>query len=264
MTADGFALSIFGLRIAVLTDCPAAWTFFDRHLLPWLPRGTPDPEPADLNFRISRNNRRQGFDAYAGGRLIASNDRLPVVFGLLQNLIDERVVSCQPDTVAVHSGVVAWNGRVVLLPGASRAGKTTLVMELLKRGAVYYSDEYALLDSVGRVHPYPRALMLRDDDGWPRPTLPSEWNAATADSPAPVRLIVSAEWVSGKQWTMRPIPQSEALLLLLRNTPQEMASAPEMLRRVQRAVSNAACYAGVRGEAGDAASHVIELIAGLR
>ena len=263
MTAEGFEISIFRLRIAVLTECPAARTFFDRHLLPWLPRGAPGPEAADLIFRISRHDGGEGFDAYASDRLIASDDRLPVIFALVQCLIDEQVVRCQADTVVVHAGVVAWKGCAVLLPGASRAGKTTLVMELLKRGAIYYSDEYALLDGEGRVHPYPRALMPRDADGWPRPTLPSAWNSATADTPAPVRLIVSAEWVSGEPWKMRRIPQSEALLLLLRNTPQEMAGSPEMLSRVQRAVSTAVCYAGVRGDAGDAAGHVIELIADL-
>ncbi len=68
--------------------------------------------------------------------------------------------------LAVHAGVIAWNGRVALLPGASQAGKTTLVTELLKRGTVYYSDEYALLDTEGRVHAYPRALMLRESGGW--------------------------------------------------------------------------------------------------
>jgi hypothetical protein len=59
------------------------------------------------------------------------------------------------------------------------------------------------------------------------------------------------------------MPQSEALLLLLRNTPQEMASSPEILGRLRRAVRSAACYTGVRGEAGKAAGHTIELIADL-
>jgi serine kinase of HPr protein (carbohydrate metabolism regulator) len=56
----------------------------------------------------------------------------------------------------VHAGVVAWRGRAVLIPGASNAGKSTLVAELVRRGATYYSDEYAAIDAAGRVHPYAR------------------------------------------------------------------------------------------------------------
>ncbi len=263
MSAGGFGFSAFGLRVAVLTGCPTVQTFLDRHLLPWLPRGAPDPEAADLIFRISRNHGGQGLDAYADDRLIASDEGLPAIFGLLQCLVDERVVRRRPDIVAVHAGVVAWNGSAALLPGASRSGKTTMVVELLKRGAVYYSDEYALLDAQGRVHAYPRALMPRRSGGWQHPTLASAWNAATADSPAPIRLIVSLEWAHGGQWKVRRVPQSEALLLLLRNTPQEMARSPEILDRMRRGVSSATCYTGVRGEAAEAAGHVIELIADL-
>src|SRR3954469_9856881 len=47
--------------------------------------------------------------------------------------------------VFVHAGVVALEGRAVMLPGRSHAGKTTLVAELVKAGATYYSDEYAVL-----------------------------------------------------------------------------------------------------------------------
>jgi hypothetical protein len=260
--SGGFEFSVFGLRIAVLTDCGTAQDFLDRHLLPWLPRGAREPAAADLIFRISRNAEGR-FDVSADGCPIASNEGLAGIFGMLQRLIDERAVRRQPDMAVIHAGVVAWNGCAMLLPGASHAGKTTLVMELLKRGAAYYSDEYAFLDGEGRVHPYPRALMPRGDDGWQHPTLPSEWNAATADSPAPVRLILFVEWVRGGRWEVRRIPQSEALLTLLKNTPEEMAGAPDILRRLGRGIGLASCYAGVRGEAGEAAGCAMELLAGL-
>jgi hypothetical protein len=34
----------------------------------------------------------------------------------------------------------------------SYSGKTTLVSELIRAGATYYSDEYAVIDERGRVH----------------------------------------------------------------------------------------------------------------
>jgi hypothetical protein len=208
-----------------------------------------------------RNQRNQGFDAYAGDGLIAAGAGLPAIFELLQCRIDERVARSRPGFATVHAGVVAWKGRAALLAGSSQSGKTTLVMELLKRGAVYYSDEYAFLDCEGQVHPYPRPLMLRNARGR-RPTLPSAWNAANADSPAPVRLILFLEWLRGAQWDARQIPQSEALLLLLQNAPQEVAEFPEIVGLLRTAVGSANCYTGVRGEARISASRVIESLAG--
>jgi len=263
VVASALGVSAFGLRIAVLTDCQPAHDYFDRCLLPWLPRSTPDPEAADLVFRVSQNREGNVFSAQAGDRMIASHDTLPAIFELLQRLTDEVVTRGLRDMVAIHAGVVAWNGCAALLPGASHAGKTTLVMELLKRGAVYYSDEYALLDAEGRVHAYPRPLMIRDRGGFRQPTLASAWNAATADSPATVRLILSVEWASEEQWRVGRIPQSEALLVLLKNTPRAMADSPEILGCLRSAASSAICYAGVRGEGAEASEHVMELFAAL-
>lgn len=255
---SALGISAFGRRIAVLTH-----NYFDRCLLPWLPRSTPDPEGADLVFRVSQTHESGGFSAHAGDRLIVSSAGLPVIFEHLQSVTDQAVTRGLRDMVAIHAGVVAWNGCAALLPGASHAGKTTLVTELLKRGAVYYSDEYALLDAEGRVHAYPRLLMIRDRTGFRQPTLASAWNAATADSPATVRLILSVKWASEEQWKVGRIGQSEALLVLLKNTPREMAESPEILGWLRSAASSAICYAGVRGEAAGAADHVMELLAAL-
>jgi len=63
--------------------------------------------------------------------------------------------------VFVHAGVVGWNGKAIVIPGSSFSGKTTLVAELVKQGAEYYSDEYAVFDEEGLVHPFARRLGVR-------------------------------------------------------------------------------------------------------
>ena len=91
-----------------------------------------------------------------------SDDGLPAIFEAVQNSTDEMVMHGLPDLVPIRAGVVAWNGRAALLPGARQAGKTTLVAELLKKGAVYYSDAYALTRCPRPGARYPRVLMPRD------------------------------------------------------------------------------------------------------
>ena len=77
----------------------------------------------------------------------------------------------------MHAGVVGWKGWALVLPGKSGAGKTTLVAELIRAGATYYSDEYAVLDERGRVHPYARPLAVRVD-GWRQRRRTPEWFGA--------------------------------------------------------------------------------------
>src|SRR5712692_5257780 len=65
--------------------------------------------------------------------------------------------------VFIHGGAVGWRGQAIVIPGRSFSGKTTLVAELVRAGATYYSDEYAVLDARGRVHPFPKPLGIRGD-----------------------------------------------------------------------------------------------------
>ena len=51
--------------------------------------------------------------------------------------------------VFVHAGAVGWHGKAIIIPGRSMSGKTSLVRELVRAGAIYYSDEYAVLDLQG-------------------------------------------------------------------------------------------------------------------
>jgi hypothetical protein len=62
----------------------------------------------------------------------------------------------------IHAGVVSWNDRGIILPADSTHGKTTLVLELVRRGFKFLSDEMAALGRAdGRVHPFPRSLRIR-------------------------------------------------------------------------------------------------------
>src|SRR3954451_10168817 len=61
----------------------------------------------------------------------------------------------------VHAGVVAHDGGAVVMPGASFAGKTTLVAELVRQRATYFPDEFAVIDREGLIHPSPKPLSIR-------------------------------------------------------------------------------------------------------
>jgi hypothetical protein len=49
-------------------------------------------------------------------------------------------------------------------------------------------------------------------------------------------------------------------MTLLRNTPHEMAQSPEMIDSFICLAGKAACFAGKRGDALEAASHILDLV----
>src|SRR5882724_3476225 len=85
------------------------------------------------------------------------------VFDTLESDLRLFVAEVAHRRVFVHAGVVGWKGKAIVIPGRSFSGKSTLVAEFIRAGAAYYSDEYAVLDSRGRVHPFSKPLQLRQN-----------------------------------------------------------------------------------------------------
>ncbi|MBE7516523.1 MAG: hypothetical protein HS105_07965 [Chloracidobacterium sp.] len=131
-------------------------------------------------------------------------------------LIAERA----PDVVFLHSGAIGWNGKVILFPGDSFAGKTTVVAEFLRRGATYYSDEYAVIDHSGNVHPFARKLWLRDfDDPSSRIiTDPRALGGSVAEGAAPVCAVMFLEYRKNSRFRPHLLTAGEGLMRLLRQT----------------------------------------------
>jgi hypothetical protein len=66
----------------------------------------------------------------------------------------------------VHGGVVEKNGKGIIIAGPSSAGKTTLIVELARRGYAFLSDELAPIDrATGLIKPFPRLIGIRRDQG---------------------------------------------------------------------------------------------------
>jgi Glycosyl transferase family 2 len=258
----GFGVRAFGCNIRVATACLEARTILERYVFPSLPRtesaaDQSDMDQPDVFVRIDRV--AEQLQLSVDDVVLASAGRTIDLVPALIRVLDDAVIKRLTTLRAVHAGTVVLGDRALLLPGATHAGKSSLVAELLRRGATYFSDEYALIDSQGRVHPYPRPLLLRNGCPEQVPVLAGECNASVGDAPAPVGWILSLEYQPGGAWSVTLVPQSEGLLTLLRNTPHVLAESPEMVGAFQRTVAGATCYAGRRTEAKDAAGEILRL-----
>ena len=255
----GFRVSLFGVRLAVASDSAAMVEALDRYVMPWLPREAIGGATADRLVEVRRAVDGTGLEILVDGVVAGMAPSPQAAIPQVQRALDDVWVRCQSKVAVVHGGVVAHDGRAVLLPGPTHAGKSTLVAELVRRGAPYFSDEYALIDADGRVHPYPRPLLLRDGSGYDHPRLATELGGTVAHEPLQVSLIVGVRYAPDASPVLQAMSQADGVLLLLRNTPQALVDQPWILRPLERAVGNAACYAGPRGEARETAAAILQL-----
>jgi len=152
---------------------------------------------------------------------LAEDSDLKALLDRLTSELTVYVAEHAEDRVFVHAGVVGWNGQALLLPGTSFAGKTTLVAELVRCGATYYSDEYAVLDERGNVHPYARNLQMREPGGRvQRPVSVAQLSGIAGREALPVSHVVFSRYVAGARWTPEPISAGRAALEMMRHAIQ--------------------------------------------
>lgn len=180
----------------------------------------------------------------------------------LERLIRLDIAEAAAGYIFVHAGVVAWNGRAIVIPGESRAGKTTLVRALTAAGAEYYSDEYAVLDTCGQVHPYPSPLQLRSEGGFPQGRVsPEELRIEIGRHPVPVGLVALCTYRQGAVWCPQPLTSARAVLQLLDDTLPARTRPEQSLDVLIRATSGTCILAGTRGEAEETARSLLAALA---
>src|SRR5215467_1997754 len=214
----GFGVRVFGCcNIQVTSSSREAYTTLERYVFPTLPRVIGFAKQPDLVIRVDRAGSQ--FHLLVNDNVVASaRDVIELVPDVIR-VLDDAVIPRLTSFRAVHAGTILWRGEALLLPGVSHAGKSSLVAAMLRRGATYFSDEYALIDREGRVHPYPRPLLVRNGRPEQVPVLAGQYNALTGDAPARIGWILALKYVPTCTWSVASVSQSEALMMLLQNTP---------------------------------------------
>jgi hypothetical protein len=187
---------------------------------------------------------------YAGTSLVAEGRRLTDAGWALAAHAEPFVAERAPDHLFVHAGVVGWEGRAIVMPGRSFAGKTTLVQAWLEAGATYYSDEFAVLDRNGRVHPFARPLAIRDGSTALTRRVPvSALGAQTGTTPLPIGLVLVTSYRAGARWRPRRLTAAPTLLALMRHTVAARGNPEHSMPILKQAVSGSLALDGRRGEA---------------
>ena len=193
-------------------------------------------------------------ELYRGERRVASAPTLDRLLAVLESELHFAVASHARPHLFVHAGAVAWRGRGVLVPGRSRSGKSELTAALVAAGATYYSDEYAVLDAAGRLHPYAKQPGLRRPG---QEKMRLELPGRVGTGPVPVGVIAATHYEVGAVWRPRRLTGGEAMMVLLDNTVLARARPRTALETLARAATGVAALEGRRGEAAEMADRVL-------
>jgi hypothetical protein len=250
----------YGVRIGLRVDCRALLDSFEedpkRMHLPfgWHPVEDHEPDaPVSVRYELlsgASAGASPSYRLYAGINLVADVRRLTDVGCALAAHAERFVAERAPDHLFVHAGVIGWESRAIVMPGSSFAGKTTLVQAWLEAGATYYSDEFAVLDRAGRVHPFARPLVVREGSTALTRRVPvAALGAETGTTPLPLGLVVVTSYRVGACWRPRRLTAARTLLALMRHTVAARGNPEHSMPILKQAVSSGIAFAGSRGEA---------------
>lgn len=255
----GLSLLVCGLRIGLransaealnraLEFMPAGWK---RSSHPWVSRlysyrvceGS-DPEQLYIN-----QQRVRGPEEYDGTLRVLEADLTAFLIANIRRKL------------CVHAGVISWKGKTVVIPGKSHTGKTTLVTALVRAGGTYYSDELAIVDVRGRVHPFARRLALWSDDGLERCTA-EDLGALTGTKPAHVGMVLLTKYTPGAIWRPRRLSPGQGVIRMLEHAVSARRHPDIALSSLGEIASRAEVLLGPRGDAMETASMVLDKLSG--
>ncbi len=164
---------------------------------------------------------QKGIQSY---RLVQNSDEISrgrsrwKFFKFFDSILRVSIGEYAVDRVFLHAGVVGWNGKAILIPADSFRGKSTLVAELVRSGASYISDEFAVIDKNGLVHPFERPISMRTDDGKFKvyELTVDDLGGVYQIEPMPIGTILLTEYVPDHQrWSPKVLTPGQGVLEMI-------------------------------------------------
>ena len=250
-----------GLRVGLRATHGASLTPLVQALQPMLRPGAGSRVDGLFSLMVGdvqpqRGRVRRLHLAYVGHALLARGGNLQEVLAEVEAGVHRYIAEHAPQHVFVHAGAVEWQGRALLFPGKSHSGKTTLIAALLRAGARYLSDEYAVLDAQGRVHAYPKPLLLRGSEVR-TPCAPESLGEVARGGPFALGGIVHTHFAAGRSFKPRALSPGAAGLALLANCVAVRTQPALTVQALAQAVHRVPAARSARGDAPQAAAQIL-------
>ena len=151
--------------------------------------------------------------------------------------------------VAIHAALVRAGSQLVLMPGASLSGKTSMCVAARSAGCQVLADEYVLVDpSSGVMSAWARPMRIRELGSWRREPLDLELSDV---APTLVALLKfdAAYAADGAALAVRTLTEGELAVELISNTLCAQLRPQDALAVAMLIASRTPGVKGSRGEA---------------
>lgn len=254
VTTNFIAFDAYGVKVRIVTSRKSLIKELEERIKTLFPNGFDRIRywQAEHTFSI-RQNKNAEFVMFKGRKKITWGDNKEIFLRYFDSQIRLTVAEFAKSRVFIHAGVVGWKGKAIILPAKSFQGKTTLVKELTKLGAKYYSDEYAVLDENGLVHPFPKTLSIRGlTDQYQQVEFEVEtFGGIKGTEPLTVGMILLTEFESNAKWQPFLLSDGAGVMELLSHTIPIRYNPKFSLKVLNKTVSRAIIVKTKRGEAKD-------------
>jgi hypothetical protein len=207
-----------------------------------------DSKDADHTFGIAADEDGTKF-LFLDGEQISYDNTRKRFYKFFNGILRIVVAEHAQGAVFIHAGVVGWRGKAIVIPGNSFEGKTTLVAELVKNGADYYSDEYAVLDEYGMCHAFPRDLSIRDSQFREEDVPVSAFGGRIGVDPIPVGAVLLTRFDVNAEWNPERLTVGQGIMEIIPHTIPRIFNTEFSLKVLNTAVSDAIILKSPRGEA---------------
>jgi hypothetical protein len=214
------AFTTLDRRLVVHCDAPE---IFDYLCSAYRRVRVPLPEPGDGSFdsgRILANNGPQWLE-FNDAPVEYLDDKPTTNFRLAfygSSKLMRLSFRCNPDWHSLYAAALRLGDKAIAISAKSGIGKTTLALELMARGAGFYSDEFVFIRKSDKaVSGLPRALLIRERTlsffGDPRLRTVCESSAPRTAHGDPIWDNIDPGDVFGEQVFARPAPLAAAIML---------------------------------------------------
>ena len=247
--AAGFALKSYGVRIGVRANDVSALERACEYLpAGWQTSSTPLVDRV-YSIMVGGTGARRFSLLYGDHLRITRSTNVEDIFDRFESDVRLFVGEFAPNRVFVHAGVVGWKGKAIVIPGRSYSGKSTLVAALVRAGATYYSDEYAVFDSKGLVHPFAKPLEIREEGEYTQARVTvGELGGKSGTKPLPVGMVLMTGYKRGATWRPRKLSPGKGVLEMLFNTVSARRSPEKAMSTLRLVTKKAEVLKGTRGD----------------
>ncbi len=258
-----FHIESFGVKIGFSTNSVEALEAVKQAVGIYLPDCFKEIEKTETehNFLFVWNKSERD-SLYKNGERIFSRERRETSVESAASRIRLTVAEFAAKRVFIHAGVIARKGKAVIIPGRSFYGKTALTVALVKRGAIYYSDEYAILDAEGFLHPFPKMLSVRGEiDDHKQIDYPVEKFGGTAGTEKiPVGMVLITQYKARARWNPKILSPANGVIEMLQHTIPIRQNPQFTLEVINKIAKESVFVKSKRGDVSKIADLVLHFI----